>query len=178
MFRFYEIDPRVEDIARNSFTYLRESKAKIELVEGDARLSMEAEAPQQYDVIAVDAFSGDAIPVHLLTAEAVKLYQRHLRPGGILAFHVSNSYLDLGPVVAQEAEHAGLAAVMVSTKDDDYGGYAADWVLVTSNEDFLALPKVKAASVKIELQPGLRLWTDDYSSLWPIIKWHKDKEDE
>jgi len=126
----------------------------------------------------VDAFSGDAIPVHLLTAEAVQLYQRHLRPGGILAFHVSNSYVELGPVVAQEAEHAGLSAVMVSSADDDYGAYSADWVLVTSNQDFLALAKVKAASAKIELKPGLRLWTADYSSLWPIIKWQKRKEDE
>jgi spermidine synthase len=170
----------VERIARNIFTYLRDSKAKIEIVEGDARLSMEAEPPQQYDVIAVDAFSGDAIPVHLLTAEAVQLYQRHLRPGGILAFHVSNSYVDLGPVVAQEAEHAGLSAVMVSNPDDEYtGGYAADWVLVTANRDFLALPKVSEAAEEIEPNPGLRLWTDDYSSLWPIVKWRgRQKEEE
>jgi spermidine synthase len=179
VFRFYEIDPHVERIARNIFTYLRDSKAKIEIVEGDARLSMEAEPPQQYDVIAVDAFSGDAIPVHLLTAEAVQLYQRHLRPGGILAFHVSNSYVDLGPVVAQEAEHAGLSAVMVSNPDDEYtGAYAADWVLVTANRDFLGLPKVSAAAEEIAPTPGLRLWTDDYSSLWPIVKWRKRKEDQ
>ena len=179
VFRFYEIDPRVETIAKNVFTYLRESKAKIELVEGDARLSMEAEPAQKYDVIAVDAFSGDAIPVHLLTAEALQLYQRHLRAGGILAFHISNSFLDLGPVVAQEAEHAGLPAVMVSSPEDEYtGGYAADWVLITANHEFLALPKVREASEKIEPKPGLRLWTDDYSSLWPIIKWRKQKTDE
>src|SRR5438270_288128 len=113
VFRFYEIDPRVEVIAKNVFTYLRESKAKIEIVEGDARLSMEAEPPQQYDVIAVDAFSGDAIPVHLMTAEALRLYQRHMRPGGILAFHISNNFLDLAPVVQAEAEHAGVPAVIV-----------------------------------------------------------------
>ena len=170
VFRFYEIDPRVETIARNAFTYLRESKAKIELVEGDARLSMEAEPAQQYDVIAVDAFSGDAIPVHLLTAEALRLYQRHLRPGGILAFHISNSFLDLAPVVKAEAEHAGLPAVLVSTSDDEYGGYAADWVLITRNQEFLSLPAVKDAAEDIELKPGLRLWTDDYSSLLPILK--------
>lgn len=170
VFRFYEIDPRVETIARNAFTYLRESKAKIELVEGDARLSMEAEPAQQYDVIAVDAFSGDAIPVHLLTAEALRLYQRHLRPGGILAFHISNSFLDLAPVVKAEAEHAGLPAVLVSTSDDEYGGYAADWVLITRNQGFLSLPAVKDAAEDIELKPGLRLWTDDYSSLLPILK--------
>ena len=176
VFRFYEIDPTVERIATHFFTYLRDSKAKIEMVIGDARLSMEAEPAQQYDVIAVDAFSGDAIPVHLLTAEALQLYRRHLRPGGILAFHVSNSYLDLGPVVAQEAEHAGLAAVMVSSPDDEYtGGYAADWVLVTSNRDFLALPKITDAAEEIAPNPGLRLWTDDYSSLWPVVKWRKRK---
>ena len=96
VFRFYEIDPRVEVIAKNVFTYLRESRAKIEIAHGDARLSMEAEPPENYDVIAVDAFSGDAIPVHLLTAEAIKLYQRHLAPGGIIAFHISNTYLTAG----------------------------------------------------------------------------------
>jgi spermidine synthase len=178
VFRFYEIDPRVETIARNVFTYLRESKAKIEIVEGDARLSMEAEPPQQYDVIAVDAFSGDAIPVHLMTAEAVRLYQRHMRPGGILAFHISNSYLDLAPVVKAEAEHAGLPALIVTSPDDEYtGGYAADWVLVTSNQDFLALPDVSSKTADIEPQPGLKLWTDDYSSLWPVLKWRVTKKD-
>lgn len=171
VFRFYEIDPRVEPIARNAFTYLRESKAKIEIVEGDARLSMEAEQPQQYDVIAVDAFSGDAIPVHLLTAEALQLYRRHLRPDGILAFHVSNNYLDLVPVVAAEAQHAGMSSVLVSSPNDDYtGAYAADWVLVTNNQEFLALPAVKEAAGEIDPRPGLRLWTDDYSSLLPILK--------
>jgi spermidine synthase len=170
VFRFYEIDPRVEVIAKNVFTYLRESRAKIEIAHGDARLSMEAEPPENYDVIAVDAFSGDAIPVHLLTAEALKLYQRHLAPGGIIAFHISNTYLKLGPVVQEQADHAGLHAVLVSTEDDDdTGAFSSDWVLVTANEKFLALPEIANASAKIEPKPGLRLWTDDYSSLLPIL---------
>ena len=170
VFRFYEIDPRVEVIAKNVFTYLRDSKAKIEIAHGDARLSLEAEPPQGYDVIAVDAFSGDAIPVHLITAEAIKLYQRHLRPGGIIAFHISNQYLDLAPVVKQQADHAGLKAVIVTTKDNpETGAYNADWVLVTANEEFLALPEVDAASAGIAPRAGLRLWTDDYSSLLPIL---------
>jgi SAM-dependent methyltransferase len=178
VFRFYEIDPRVETIAKNVFTYLRESKAKIELVEGDARLSMEAEPPQQYDVIAVDAFSGDAIPVHLLTAEAIQLYERHLRPGGILAFHISNSYLDLAPVVEAEAEHARIPAMMVSSPDDQYtGGYAADWVLLTTDAEFFFQPKVSEAAEPIERRSHLRLWTDDYSSLWPVLKWRMPKSD-
>ena len=173
VFRFYEIDPRVEVIAKNVFTYLRESRAKIEIAHGDARLSMEAEPPENYDVIAVDAFSGDAIPVHLLTAEALKLYQRHLAPGGIIAFHISNTYLRLGPVVQEQADHAGLHAVLITTEDDDdTGAYSSDWVLVTANEKFLALPEIADVSAKIELKPGLRLWTDDYSSLLPILNLH------
>jgi spermidine synthase len=178
VFRFYEIDPRVEVVARNVFTYLRESKAKIEIAHGDARLSMEAEPPESYDVIAVDAFSGDAIPVHLLTAEALKLYQRHLAPGGIIAFHISNTYLKLAPVVQEQADHAGLHAVMVSTEDDDdTGAYSSDWVLVTANEKFLELPEIANASEKIEPKPGLRLWTDDYSSLLPILNLRRPKKD-
>jgi len=173
VFRFYEIDPRVEVIAKNVFTYLRESRAKIEIAHGDARLSMEAEPPENYDVIAVDAFSGDAIPVHLLTAEAIKLYERHLAPGGIIAFHISNTYLNLGPVVQEEADHAGLHAVLVSTADnDDTGAFSSDWVLVTANEKFLALPEIADASAKIDLKPGLGLWTDDYSSLLLILNFH------
>jgi spermidine synthase len=170
VFRFYEINPRVEVIANHTFTYLRESQAKIEIARGDARLSMEAEPPENYDVIAVDAFSGDAIPVHLLTAEAIQLYKRHLAPGGIVAFHISNQYLDLAPVVKAQADHAGLKAVLISTSDiPDEGAFAADWVLVTGNDKFLALPDVSAASAEIAPRPGLRLWTDDYSSLLPIF---------
>ncbi|HYL91642.1 MAG TPA: fused MFS/spermidine synthase [Alphaproteobacteria bacterium] len=186
VFRFYEIDPRVETIANSVFTYLSDSRAKIEIVRGDARLSLEAEQPENYDVIAVDAFSGDAIPVHLLTVEALKLYQRHLAPGGIIAIHVSNRYLNLAPVVLELADHSGLRAVLVSTADDDNtGGYNSDWVLVTANEQFLALPDIAAASEAIDPQPNLRLWTDDYSSLLPILnlkaedeKDEKDKKDE
>jgi hypothetical protein len=170
VFRFYEINPEDEVIARNVFTYLRDSKAKIEIVHGDARLSMEAEPPQQYDVIAVDAFSGDAIPVHLLTAEAIQLYQRHLSPGGVIAFHISNQYLNLAPVLKQQADHAGLKAVLVSSADDpDEGAFAADWVLVTSNDAFLAIPEISIFTKQINLRPDLKLWTDDYSSLLPIL---------
>lgn len=173
VFRFYEINPQVEVIAKNAFTYLRESKAKIEIAHGDARLSMETEPPEQYDVIAVDAFSGDAIPVHLITAEAIKLYQRHLRPGGIIAFHISNLFLDLAPVVKQQADHAGLKAVTVSTPDNnETGAFAAEWVLVTADEKFLSLPEVSAAGAEIAPRPDLRLWTDDYSSLLPIFNFN------
>jgi spermidine synthase len=174
VFRFYEINPQVVKIARSLFAYLPESKAAIEIVPGDARLSMAQEPPQNYDVIVVDAFSGDAIPVHLLTSQAIKLYQTHLRPGGILAIHVSNRYLDLAPVVQQQADFAGLQAVFISTADnDERGEFNADWVLVTANKDFLALQAVEDANTEIAKKPGLRLWTDDYNSLLPLLQHQK-----
>ncbi|HLY97953.1 MAG TPA: fused MFS/spermidine synthase [Candidatus Angelobacter sp.] len=174
VFRFYEIDPLVERIANNIFTYLHDSPAMIEIVPGDARVSMTQEPPQNYDVIAIDAFSGDAIPVHLLTAEAMQLYQRHLRPGGILAFHISSQYLDLAPVLRQQADHAGLHCVLVSSEEDEEQEIsAADWVLITSDEKFLARPNIAKVSEKIEPKPGLRLWTDDYNSLLPLLRHQK-----
>jgi len=177
VFRFYEIDPQVETIAANVFSYTRESKATIQIAPGDARLSLLAEEPEHFDILAVDAFSSDAIPVHLLTAQAIALYQRHLQPGGILAIHVSSLYLDLPPVVEEQAEHAGLQAILVSSADnEDVGEDKADWVLVTSNQDFLARSEVQGVGTKILRLPGLRLWTDDYSSLLPVLRLHGWKE--
>ena len=173
VFRFYEIDPKVEQLSRTQFHYLADSAAKIEVILGDARLSLASEEPQRFDVLAVDAFSGDAIPVHLLTAEAFELYRRHLAPGGILAVHISNQYLRLGPPVGLEAAHAGMAALAISTEDDyDVGEFSSTWILVTSNLDFLSRPEVQQANdkEKIPVLRGLRLWTDDYSTLLPLLK--------
>jgi spermidine synthase len=176
--RFYDINPLVEPIARNVFTYIRESGASIDVVPGDARLSLAAEPPQHYDVLVVDAFSGDAIPVHLLTAEAIQLYRKHLNPGGILAVHVSNLFLNLPPVVQEEAEHAGLGSLLVSSPDnEDAGVYSSDWVLVTADQDFLARKEIAAAGAPINPVAGLRLWTDDYNSLLPLLKHQEFKFD-
>jgi len=167
--RFYDINPAVEGIARSRFRYLRDSPATIEVALGDARVSLEGEPPQQYDVIAVDAFSGDAIPVHLIDAEALDLYRRHLAPGGIVAFHVSNRYLNLKPVVAQLAERVHMKVAYISNDGDDPKDvWSSDWVLVTTNEAFLNDSTVAAATTAIEMTKGLRLWTDDYNSLLPI----------
>lgn len=172
VFRFYDINPMVERIAHNTFFYLRESAAQVEIVTGDARLSMAAEAPQNYDVLVIDAFSSDAIPVHLLTAQAMELYRRHVKPDGIIAFHVSNKFLNLVPVVEQQAQHAGLeSAYIVSYDDDPIGVYSADWVLVTGNDDFLSLDKVTDSIGESPEARGLRLWTDDYNSVLPVLKW-------
>jgi SAM-dependent methyltransferase len=176
--RFYDINPNVEPIARNVFSYIKESGAKVEVVLGDARLSLAGESPQHYDVLVVDAFSGDAIPVHLLTAEAIQLYRRHLNPGGILAVHVSNLFLNLPPVVQEEAEHAGLASLLVSSKDDeDVGAYSSDWVLVTADKDFFARKEIADAGSPVAPLARLRLWTDDYNSLLPLLKHQEFKFD-
>jgi spermidine synthase len=173
--RFYDINPAVPPIAQRYFTYLRDSKAKIEIVPGDARISMANEAPQNYDVIAIDAFSGDAIPVHLITSEALELYKRHIRPGGIIAFHVSNRFLRLQPVVKQLADHAGMQSILISSADDStLDVFSADWVLVTNSEAFLAHSELEDDKEEIVVPPRLRRWTDDYNSLLPIIRFKHD----
>ena len=170
-YTFYDINPIVLGIAQNWFHFLRDSSGPHEVVLGDARLSLEKEAPQKFDVLAVDAFSGDAIPVHLLTRQAFELYWRHLKPDGVLAVHVSNKYLDLGPVVALGAAATGKEAMMVSNDaDEEKEIAAADWVLVSSRAGFFEQDEVKGAAMAIEPIKGLRMWTDDYSNLYKILR--------
>jgi hypothetical protein len=169
--RFYEINPLVEPIARNLFTYLRDSPAAIAVVQGDGRTSLEREPAQGFDVLVVDAFSGDAIPLHLLTREAMQAYRRHLAPGGVVAFHVSNSYLDLAPEIALLADSAGMQARLVENLPAPAEGeYRASWVLV-SEAEFFARPGVASAITVIPRRPALRVWTDDYSSLLAVMRW-------
>ncbi|MDX2154209.1 MAG: fused MFS/spermidine synthase [Bryobacteraceae bacterium] len=168
--RYYEINPLVVDIARQWFTYLGDTQAKLDIVLGDARQAMEREGPQNYDVLAVDAFSGDSIPVHLLTREAIQLYFRHLKPDGILAVHVSNKFLDLIPVVGLSAGELKKAATAVDTEDSDDGNcFGATWVLVANEPGYLAnLPFHNGTA--LATRAGLRTWTDDYSNLFRILK--------
>jgi hypothetical protein len=172
--RFYEINPLVRPIARNYFTYLRDSAARITFAEGDARTSLLNEAAQNFDVLAVDAFSGDAIPLHLLTVEAMAIYRRHLAPNGILAFHISNRYLDLAPEIALLAQEAHMQARIVkSPLDVSRGAYRSTWVLLTTSAGFLKRPQIAGASSIVAAKPGLQVWTDDYSSILPILRlWH------
>jgi SAM-dependent methyltransferase len=169
-YRIYEINPLVPEIAKREFSYLMESEAKIDIVLGDARLSLERETPQQFDVLAVDAFSSDAIPVHLLTLEAFRVYFRHLRPDGILAVHVSNSHLELEPVVQSAADALGKHTLLIDTDDSADLVYGATWVLLASDLEVLEKPAFKGGSGKIKVKPGFRPWTDDYSNLWRILK--------
>jgi hypothetical protein len=168
--RFYEINPAVEPIAQHLFTYLRDSPAQISFADGDARTSLAREAPQHFDVLVIDAFTGDAIPLHLLTTEAIAIYRRHLAPGGILAFHISNQHVDLGPAIYLLAQAAGMQARTVqSLAKDQEGEFNATWVLVTENSALLALPEIAEHSWPTDQLKGLRLWTDDYSSLLALL---------
>jgi hypothetical protein len=170
-FRFYEINPQVIDVANSWFTFLKQSPAKTEIILGDARLSLESEPPQQFDVLAVDAFSGDAIPVHLLTKEAFAVYFRHLKPEGILAVHTSNTYLNLAPVVKLLAEDADYPVRLIASDEDAPRMISsADWVLVTRNQGFLNKPDTFAGSETIEVPTQLRLWTDGYNNLFEILR--------
>ncbi len=165
-YRFYEINPQVVDLSWRYFTYLENSPATIEIVLGDARLSMEREAPQAFDILVLDAFSGDAIPVHLLTREAFGLYRTHLKEGGVLAVHISNRHLDLGPVVAGLAAHYGMRTVEIYRPAPSI----SRWMLVTENEAFLRDKAVQKAAEdgRTTFRP-VRMWTDQYSNLFEIL---------
>jgi SAM-dependent methyltransferase len=168
--RFYEINPLVPRIARGEFYFVPDSKAKVEIAMGDARLSLEREQPENFDIIVVDAFSSDAIPVHLLTREAMDLYFRHLKPDGILVVHISNRYLDLQPVLAGEIKEIGKIGRVVDTEDDDTQDlFGATWVLIRNPAAGFS-PSILNSSSDLAKARKIRLWTDDYSNLFQILK--------
>jgi spermidine synthase len=170
-YKYYEINPQVEEIARKEFSFLSDSRGMVEIKLGDGRLLLEQEPNQQFDLLAVDAFSGDSIPIHLLTIEAINLYFSHLKPDGILAFHVSNLYLDLTQVIDKAGRALGKhTLVIVNQEDEKQKIFQAEWVLMVSNPAVLATPEIRKAGRKIESRPDLRLWTDDYSNLFQILQ--------
>jgi SAM-dependent methyltransferase len=171
VFRFYDINPKVIELAHSEFSFLKDSPAQVEVALGDARLSLEREPDQNFDILALDAFSSDAIPVHLLTVEAFRVYLRHLKPGGLLAVHISNRYLDLVPVVQQAARHLSLEIRQVENDDDDDAGvYRSDWMLLSALPTAFEGNFLKEGAEKIDSEPSVRLWTDDYSDLYRILK--------
>jgi SAM-dependent methyltransferase len=171
VFRFYDINSEVVKLARTEFSFLADSPAKVEVALGDARLSLERESPQNFDVLALDAFSSDAIPVHLLTVEAFKTYLRHMKPAGVLAVHISNRYLDLVPVVQQAARQLSLEVRQVENDDDDDAGvYRSDWMLLSTSPAVFEGRLLKEVAERIDTVPGVKLWTDDYSDLYRILK--------
>jgi spermidine synthase len=174
-FRFYEINPQVVELAHREFTFMTDSPGKIEVVLGDGRLSLEREPSQQFDVIAMDAFSGDSIPMHLLTRQAMAIYVRHLKPGGVLAFQATNRFINIAPVVASLAAEYGLSAVLISDvpqneEGADYWTSSTDQVLVTSNRAILESEKIRGVATQIAIPPGFRVWTDDFNNLLHVLK--------
>ncbi|MCZ6617753.1 MAG: fused MFS/spermidine synthase, partial [Gammaproteobacteria bacterium] len=174
-FRFYEINPQTEQIARKYFSYLHQGNARNEVVIGDGRISLARElisnGPQQFDVLVVDAFSGDAIPIHLLTREAVDLYWQHLKEDGILAVHVTNIHVDLFDVVRQLAEHSGRTAIHIEDYGDNYYESTNDWVLITNNGEFLQDRRVRSSITPWRTKAKPIFWTDDFSNLFEIVDW-------
>jgi predicted membrane-bound spermidine synthase len=180
--RFYEINPEVVRLARERFSYLSESPAHVEVVLGDARLALEREleggAPQGYDVLAVDAFSGDAIPMHLATRECFELYWKHVASEGVLAFHISNLYVDLRPVLHTLAGDSGVPVVTVDWDNPPRGSPQYDpalsdsrWILATRNQGLLDDPRLRARTVPWPERARARvLWTDDFGSLRQVLK--------
>ena len=168
-YRFYDINPAVIEVAREWFTYLKDSPGKMETVLGDARLSLEREPPQNFDVLAVDAFSGDSIPVHLITYEAFTEYLRHLQPQGVIAFHVSNRFLDLKPVLLAIAEKHKLEYAFVHETGES-GGTTSDWVLITRHKPFILRKDIVEVTEPVVPRPDWRLWTDDYNNLFQVYR--------
>jgi hypothetical protein len=176
-FRFYEINPAVIRLADTLFSYCRESAARVEIVQGDARIMLETELrqdrPQEFDLLIVDAFSSDAIPIHLLTRECFAVYRQHLKPGGLLLVHVTNGLLDLFPVVRSVGRAAGFPVIMgfASPADDRAGVVDATWIALAADSRFIGRQEVSSrlseyVGPDIDLEP----WTDDFASLWPSVK--------
>ncbi|KAA0891325.1 fused MFS/spermidine synthase [Oryzomonas rubra] len=176
LFRFYEINPAVITLADRFFSYCRDSAARVEFVPGDARITLEAELqhnnPQGFDVLVVDAFSGDAIPIHLLTQECFAIYRRHLKPDGLLAVHISNKFLDLLPAVRTQGRSIGYWPVVFRSPENDMAGIeAALWVVLIPDIRFINTPEVSSrADFGSGTDPAPLVWTDDFASLWHILK--------
>jgi len=170
--RMYEINDQVVDVARSEFTYLSDSPAKMVSVLGDGRLMLERESPQNFDLLAMDAFSGDSIPTHLLTLEAMKIYFGHMKADGILAVHITNQYLDLQPVMAAIGQHYDKVALMYNLARNPAEPFCRHtiWVLLMSPERAATLPKELQGGVKLEPRSGFKAWTDGFSNLLDILK--------
>jgi hypothetical protein len=169
-FQFYEINPNVVRIAHESFTYLRDSAAQVEVVEGDGRLALEAAPDQAFDLLVLDAFNGDSPPIHLMTADAFRVYRRHLKPDGVLAVNISNKFLDFEPVVRKIGDATGLTAIRIDSANDlKVGASAAVWMLLCAQPNLLD-PLVAKASPAPATPPGATaLWTDDYANVMSIL---------
>ena len=173
--RIYEINPQVIEIAKSQYTYLSDTAAKVEIALGDGRLLLEREPAtpgQLFDILVMDAFSGDSVPVHLITREAFAIYFKHLKPTGILAVNISNSYLDLGPVMGRAAAAFDKVARVYdwNPKEDDPMCFSCSWTLMMSRETAAAHPELSHNSRALAHKRSFRAWTDDFSNMFSILK--------
>jgi spermidine synthase len=164
--RLYEINPMVPEIARRWFTYLGDSPARLEVVLGDGRLAIEREPAQGYDLLAMDAFTSDAVPAHLITSEAFTAYERHLKQDGILAVHVSNRFLDLAPVIKALADkHAFHGVIVYETSPT-----VSDWILLSKDPRALQHERIRSAAQPLPAKAGMRPWTDDFHNIVQVLR--------
>ena len=171
VYRLYELNPAVFELARSQFTYLSDSAAQIQEVLGDARLMLEGETAQRFDVLAVDAFSSDSIPVHLLTREALAVYRRHLAEQGAVAFHVTNRYLDLKGVVRRLADETGMQAVLISDEPAaSHHTYRSDWIVLTAQPSLANTLRAQGGLTPQAPPDGRATWTDDHHNLFEVLK--------
>jgi len=171
--RIYEINPLVLDLAHREFTYLADTPARIEIAEGDGRLAIESEpANHEFDLLVMDAFSGDSVPVHLITREAFETYFRHLKPGGILAVNISNTYLNLEPVMERAAHALGKVGLVYhyTPPDDDFLCFSCSWTLMMDKSTADAHPDLLTNAKELRPSRPFRIWTDDFSNLYSILK--------
>lgn len=170
-YRFYEINPNMIELARSPYTFLSNSRADITIISGDARLSLEREEPQNFDCLVLDAFSGDAIPIHLLTRECMELYLHHLNPNGVIAIHVSNQFVDLVSVVSRQAAACGLEKVMIVSGDASFPDVSpSDWILLARDPSFFEEPEIRSVKKYIEVNDTLPIWTDQYNNLFQTLR--------
>ena len=178
VYRFYEINPAAIRLAKGEggyFTFLSGSPATIEVLAGDARISMERELEngqsQQYDLLVLDAFSSDSIPVHLIDSEAFDLYLKHLAPDGLLALHITNNYLDLRPVVWKLAGHYGLQVVYIEDAGSGKTVFPSQWMLVARDPAWFDIPAIAARADRMTgFTTDIPLWTDAYNNLFRILR--------
>jgi hypothetical protein len=173
--RIYEINPQVVEIANREFTYLKDTSAKVEVAMGDARLVLESEPTDPgrlFDILVMDAFSGDSVPVHLITREAFAIYFRHLKPTGILAVNISNSYLALDPVMERAASAFDKVAMVYhwNPKDDDTMCFSCSWTLIMDRSTAAAHPELQTRATVLRQRRPFRIWTDDFSNMFSILK--------
>jgi SAM-dependent methyltransferase len=166
--KFYEINPDLKPFIDRFFTFIKDSPATVDLAVGDARLVLEREAPQNFDILVVDAFNGDSVPVHLLTREALQQYVRHLRPGGTLAIHVTNRFMKLDQLVSIQARDARLQPWSLKSPGSTWDmAFPAHWVLIPTSDEIAS--QLRSRGARPAVDSSMAVWTDDFADLMATL---------